>query len=60
MVKNLILAPKIFLQVLPLLGIVTSYHCMQFQGKLMIPTQENDKKPHFRADTGLLGPNLGH
>ena len=55
MVKNLILAPKIFLQVLPLLGIVTSYHCMQFQGKLMIPTQENDKKPNFRADTGLLG-----
>ena len=26
-----------------MLGIIASYHCMQFQGKLMIPTQENGK-----------------
>ena len=31
-----------------MLDIVASYHCMQFQGKLMIQTQENGKKPHFR------------
>ena len=34
-----------------MLDIVVSYHCMQFQGKLMIQTQENGKKPNF-------GPNL--
>ena len=42
-----------------MLEIVGSYHCMQFQGKLMIQTQENGKKPDFRPDIGLLGPNSG-
>ena len=31
---------------------------IQFQGKRMIQTQENDKKPHFGPDIGPLGPNL--
>ena len=35
-----------------MLEIVASYHCMQFEEKPMIQTQENDKKPHS-------GPNLG-
>ena len=39
--------------------IVGSYTCMQFQGKRMIQTQENGKKPHFGPDLGLLGPNSG-
>ena len=30
-----------------MLDIVASYHCIQFQGKLMIQTQENGKKPFF-------------
>ena len=42
-----------------MLDIVASCHCMQFQGKLMIQTQENDEKPHFGSDLGLLCPNLG-
>ena len=36
------------------LEIVASYHCMQFQGKRIIQTQENREKPHFRADFGPL------
>ena len=32
---------------------------MQFQGNLIIETQENDEKPHFGPDLGLLGPNSG-
>ena len=54
MAKNLILVPilaclaqiwvqKFFL----MLYIVVSYHCMQFQGKLMKQTWENGKKPSF-------------
>ena len=35
-------------------GIVASYHRMQFQGKLMIQTQENGEKPHFGPDLGSL------
>ena len=35
---------------------VTSYHCMQFQGKHMIQTQENGEKPHFGPNLGQLGP----
>ena len=35
-----------------MLDIVASYHCMQFQGKLMIQTQENSEKPPF-------GPKFG-
>ena len=42
-----------------MLDIVESYHCVQFQDKLMIQTQENDNKPHFRPDLGPLGSNSG-
>ena len=48
MVKNLILGPN-----LP----PPPYHRIQFQGRLLIQTQENDKKPHFGPDLGPLGPN---
>ena len=34
-----------------MLDIFASYHCMQFQWKIMIQTQENGEKTHF-------GPNL--
>ena len=37
--------------------IVGSYHCMQFQGKIMNQTWENSKKPSFGPE---FGPNLGH
>ena len=40
-----------------MLETVPSYHHMQFQGKRMTQTQENDKKPHFGHDLGPLGPN---
>ena len=33
---------------------------MQFQGKLMIQTQENVKKPHFGPNLVPLDPDLGH
>ena len=33
-----------------MLDIVASYHCMQFQGKLMKQTWENRKKPSFGTD----------
>ena len=43
-----------------MLDILTSYHCLQFQGKRMIQTQENDKKKrYFGSDLGPLGPNSG-
>ena len=42
-----------------MLNIITSYHRMQLQEKLMIQTQENGKKPHSGPDLGPLGPNLG-
>ena len=32
---------------------------MQIQGKRMIQTQQNGKKPHFGSDLRPLGPNLG-
>ena len=35
-----------------MLAIIASYHWMQFQGKLMIQTQENGEKPHFGSDLG--------
>ena len=38
-----------------ILNIVASYHCMQFQGKLMKQTWENDWKPSFGPD---FGPNF--
>ena len=43
-----------------MLYIVASYHCMQFQGKRMIQTQENGKRPYFVVDLGSLAPNFGH
>ena len=39
-----------------MLNIVASYHCMQFQGKLIIYTQKNGKKPNFGPDLRPLGP----
>ena len=42
-----------------MLGIVTCYYCIQFQGKRMVQTQENGEKSHFGPDLGLLGPNPG-
>ena len=45
--------PKIFFNgfyLYQMLDIVASYHCMQFQGKLMNQTWENDKKPSFKTD----------
>ena len=41
------------------LDIVTSYHCMQFQVKLMNQTWENGKKPSFGTNFSPFGPNLG-
>ena len=40
--------------------IVASYHCIQFQVKLMNQTWENGKKPSFEPDFGPYGPNSGH
>ena len=37
--------------------VVASYHCMQFQGQIMIQTQENREKPHFGSNLGPLSPN---
>ena len=51
-----ILALHFFSQVLPLLDV---RHCIQFQGKLIIQTHQNDKKPHFGPDLGSLDPNSG-
>ena len=54
-----ILAPKILFHEFSLyemLYIVVNYHCMQFQGKLMNQTWENDKKISFGID---FGPNSG-
>ena len=33
-----------------MLYIVSSYHCKQFQGKLMNQTWKNDKKPNFEPN----------
>ena len=43
-----------------MLEIVTSCHCMQFQGKLMNQAWKNDKKPTFGPNFDLFDPNLGH
>ena len=37
-----------------MLNIVARYHRMQFQGKLMVQSQENGKKSHFGPDLGVL------
>ena len=53
--------PKLFSWIFYLyymLDIVASYHCIQFQGKLMNQTWENNKKPSFMTDFGPFGPNL--
>ena len=42
-----------------MLDIIASYHCMNFQEKLMNQTWENGKKPSFGTDFGPFGPNLG-
>ena len=41
-----------------MLNIVTSYPCMQFQGKLISKTWKNTKKPSSELDFGSFGPNL--
>ena len=38
---------------------LASYHCMQFQGKLINKISENDKKPNFGPDFGSFGIKLG-
>ena len=43
-----------------MLDIVASSYHIQLQEKHIIQTQENSKKPYFRPDLGLLGPNSGH
>ena len=40
-----------------MLGIVASYHCMQFQGKLINETWENGKTPCFGPDFDTVSPN---
>ena len=50
----------VWVLLLLMLDIVASYHRIQFQGKLVIQTQENSKKPHSELDLGLLGPNSDH
>ena len=41
-----------------MLDIVARYHRIQFQGKLVIQSQDsNKKKPHLGPDLGPLGPN---
>ena len=42
-----------------MLYIVASYHCMQFQGKLMNQTCENSKKPSFRHNFGPFWLKFG-
>ena len=37
-----------------MLDIVENYHRMQFQGKLMIQTQEKGEEPHFGPDLGFF------
>ena len=42
-----------------MLDVVASYYHIQLQGKRMIQTQENGKKPHSGPGLGPLGPNSG-
>ena len=39
--------------------IVATYDLLQFQGKRITQTQENDKKPRFGPDLDPLDPNSG-
>ena len=45
---------KFFFVVSTLLNIVVSYHCIQFQGKLINQTRKNDKKASFRSNFVLF------
>ena len=49
-------SPIVGLFIYQMLEIVARYHCMQFQGKCTILTQENGEKPHFGPK---LDPNSG-
>ena len=40
-----------------MLDITASYHCIQFQEKLMNQSWENGKKPSFGTDFGSFGLN---
>ena len=55
-------APKIIfygLYLYSMLGFNASYHCMQFQGKLINQPWENGRKPSFRPDFGPFWPKFG-
>ena len=55
-------APKTFFRefyLYKMLDIIASYHCMPFQGKLIILTQENGKRPHFGPDLESYRPKFG-
>lgn len=41
-----------------MLGIVVSYHCMQFEEKVMESKLRKGKKHHFGYSFGLFGQNL--
>ena len=41
-----------------MLDIVSNFDCMQFQGKLIYQTWENDKKPSFGSDFAPLAQIL--
>ena len=41
-----------------MLYIVESYHCMQFQEKLMYQIWKNGKKPNFGLDFGPFSPKF--
>ena len=67
MAKNLISRPilallaeiwahKIWFYIYQWLEIVSSYHSMQFKGKLMNQTWDNYNKSNFGNDFGLFGP----
>ena len=42
------------------LDILASYHCIQFQGKLMNQTWKNGKKTNFGPNFDPFSPNLSH
>ena len=42
------------------LDILASYHCIQFQGKLMNQTWKNGKKTNFGPNFNPFSPNLSH
>ena len=42
-----------------MLDIAASYHCMQYQGKRIIQTQDIGEKTHFEHNFGTLRPKSG-